>query len=389
MRWDAPNGWSNLFGSVAIVLLGLLGLPCACSTAQGSGAEPGLAVTRESETPAESPATLSTPEPDRAVTLSFHQSGVYPIQATTTSVAPGESIQAAIDTAADGDVISVSAGTYVEDIDFRGKAITVVGAGADSVLHGTGNGSVVTFASGEDNDSVLDSLLITGGLADQGGGVLVQNSSPTIVRNVIFNNQARVQGSGVFVQASSAIISNNLIVYNRTGRGDPHSVEVTDAAPQIINNSIVRGDSNGIILHGDSPALVMNNILAFNAGRGICDFSTDGSALIHYNTFFRNRKGALLTKGRNFRTIARAEHLIGLPRLLGNVDGLPGFVGGLPRRKPAASGLTVQDFTLSTSHPGAALHAGNPDVAFDNLDGTRNTAGFTGGPAAPEYSHGL
>ena len=226
--------------------------------------------------------------------------GVLPIQAATISVGPGESIQAAIGSAGDGDVITVSAGTYVEDIDFLGKAITVVGVGSDSVLHGTGNGPVVTIASGEGNDSVLDSLLITGGLADLGGGILIQNSSPTIVRNVIFNNQARTQGSGVFVQASSAILSNNLIIYNRTGQGDPHSVEITDAAPQIINNTIVRGDSNAIILHGNSPALVMNNILALNGGRGICDFSADGSALIHYNLFFRNQKGALLTKREKF-----------------------------------------------------------------------------------------
>ena len=77
----------------------------------------------------------------------------------------------------------------------------------------------------------------------------------------------------------------------------------------------------------------MNNILALNGGRGICDFSTDGSALIHYNLFFRNQKGALLTKGRNFHTIRRAEHQIGLPRLLGNVDGSPGFGGQRCRRE--------------------------------------------------------
>src|SRR5260221_8859785 len=88
-------------------------------------------------------------------------SGVPLIQAATITVNSGESIQAAIDAADDGDVISVSAGTFVEDIDFRGKAITVVGVGADSVLHGTGSGPVVTIANGEGSDSVLDSLLVT------------------------------------------------------------------------------------------------------------------------------------------------------------------------------------------------------------------------------------
>jgi hypothetical protein len=305
-----------------------------------------------------------------------------PAHGVTIPVDPGESIQAAIDASTDGDVIAVSAGTYNENIDLRGKAITLVGAGPDSVIRGTGTGPVVTITSGEGSDSVVDSFQITGGVADEGGGIVIRDSSPTIVRNVIFNNRARRQGSGVFIEASQAVLSNNLIVYNATARGDPHSVEVTDAAPQIINNTIVRGDSNGIILHGNSPAIVMNNILALNGGRGICDFSTDGSATIHYNLFFRNRRGALLTSGRNFRTIRRAEQRIGLPRLQGNVDGAPGLVVALPPRKVPPTGPRVQDFALNPAGFGAALHAGNPDPAFDNLDGTRNTLGFTGGPDA-------
>lgn len=304
------------------------------------------------------------------------------VQAATISVDAGQSIQLAIDAASDGDIIAVAPGTYDEDINFGGKAITLVGAGSESIIQGTGNGPVVTINSGEGSDSVLDSFQITGGLADRGGGILIQGSSPTITRTIIFNNRARVQGSGVFLNASNALLTNNLIVYNASGGGDPHSVEIADAAPQIINNTIVRGDSNAIILRGNSPALVMNNILALNGGRGICDFSADGSALIHYNLFFRNRKGALLTNGRNFHKIRRAGHQIGLPRLLGNVDGSPGFVVTLPPRKRPATGLRVQGFTLDPDVFSAALHAGDPDTTFNNPDGTRNTLGFTGGPDA-------
>lgn len=311
-------------------------------------------------------------------------SSALPVRAAIIVVNPGESIQAAIDAANSGDVVSVAPGIYDEDIDLVGKGITILGAGAESIIRGTGNGPVVTISSGEGSDSVLDSLLITGGLADRGGGILIQGSSPTIARTIIFNNRARMQGSGVFIQASNALLTNNLIVYNATGGGDPHSVEVADAAPQLINNTIARGDSNAIILRGNSPALVMNNVLALNGGRGICDFSTDGSAVIHYNDSFRNQRGALLTDHKNFRFIRRAEHQIGLPRLQGNRDGSPGFIVTLPSRNPSASGVTVQDFTLSTTRHSTALHAGNPDPIFNNQDGTRNTLGFTGGPEAPD-----
>jgi hypothetical protein len=287
--------------------------------------------------------------------------------------------------------VSVSPGTYDEDIDLAGKAITVAGAGTASIVRGTGNGPVVTITGGEGPETVLDALLITGGLADRGGGILIQSSSPTIVRNVIFANRARLQGSGVFIQASSAVLNNNLVAYNGSAGGDPHSIEIVDAAPRLINNTIARGDSNGIIIRGHSPAVVMNNVIAFNGrringdrrGRGICDFSANDDALIQYNLFFRNNVAALLTDGRDFRRIRNAERQIGPPRLVGNVDGPPHFASGVPPREPESATINVADFALSASPTGRAPHAGNPDPTFTNLDGSRNDIGFTGGPDAP------
>jgi hypothetical protein len=313
--------------------------------------------------------------------------------AGTIPVHAGESIQAAIVAATSGDVITVAPGIYAEDIDFLGKAVTVVGAGLDSVVQGTGRGPVVTFSSGEGTDSVLDSLTITGGLADLGGGLHIAHSSPRIVRNVIYRNAARLRGSGIYVTDSHAEIRNNVVLYNHASApGDPHSIEIVGAAPAIVNNTIVRGDSNGILLRGDSPALVMNNVIAENGssgrGRGICDFSSGGSAVIAYNLFWRNRVAALLTDQTDFRRVAGAEQRIGAPRLLGNVDGNPELVGRQPlldgplhRRTPVTK--LVRDLIPSAdARRRRALDAGNPDPSFADLDGTRNDLGFTGGPDA-------
>jgi hypothetical protein len=117
-----------------------------------------------------------------------------------------------------------------------------------------------------------------------------------VIRTVIFDNEARSQGSGIYLTRSSAYLRNNAVLYNHTGLGDPHSIEVVDAFPSIINNTILRNDSNGIILRGSSPALILNNLIALNGsrgrGRGICDFS-GGVATIHYNLFWRNRRAAI------------------------------------------------------------------------------------------------
>jgi hypothetical protein len=293
-------------------------------------------------------------------------------------VGPGESIQAAIDAAADGDVVSVAAGTFTENIDFAGKAITVVGAGPASVIHGLGTGPVVTFASGETSDSVLDSFTITGGVAENGGGILIAGTSPTIVRNVITGNAARNRGSGLLVDNSGAAILNNLISYNHTAYGDPHSIDVSGGTPAIINNTIVFGDSNAIILRGPTNAIIMNNAIALNGaiilsavrGRGICDFST-ASPLIMYNLFYRNLPGAILSNTfTDYRRIARAQRILDPARVAFNVDGTPRTFRDHRRG----------DFTLGDRS--RARDAGNPDALFYDLDGSRNDVGFTGGPLA-------
>jgi hypothetical protein len=292
------------------------------------------------------------------------------VRPETIVVAEGESIQAAIARAVDGDVVRVGPGAFQEDLDFLGKAIRVEGAGPATVVTGTGTGPVVTFARGETADAVLDGVTVTGGLADRGGGIYVDDSSPTILRTVVARNRARLQGSGVFIGGTSrALFANNVVVRNGTAGGDPHGVEVVGAAPTLVNNTITRGDSNGLILRGGSGALVLNNVFARNRGRGICDFSAD--AVIRHNLFNGNRRAALLSgTGVDYRRIAQAEIAIGDPRIAGNVDGPARF-------RSAARG----DFRLRPTS--AAIDVGDPDPIFADVDGTRNDAGFTGGPLAP------
>ncbi len=100
------------------------------------------------------------------------------------------SIQTAIDTATDGDEVVVRAGTYLENINYLGKAITVRSSDpedpdtvASTVIDGRGAqeedtfGSVVTFINGETSDSLLNGLTLLGGIGhnvldDRHGGAV-------------------------------------------------------------------------------------------------------------------------------------------------------------------------------------------------------------------------
>ncbi len=107
-------------------------------------------------------------------------------------------IQEGIDAGQDGDDVVVCQGTYHENIDFRGKAITVMSSGGPNVtvIDGDAFFHVVRFANGEGPGSVLDGFTIRDGLGwidpfgrCAGGGIYCEQTSPTIKNNVIEGNQ--------------------------------------------------------------------------------------------------------------------------------------------------------------------------------------------------------
>ena len=129
-------------------------------------------------------------------------------------------IQAAINAAADGDTVSVLPGTYAEQIDFKGKAITVTSRDGPSttIIDGMGTVTVVIFFSGETETSVLSGLTIQNGRADVGAGVFIGGSSPRIVGNVFRNNSDIDNGWGLAiggVEEGTPIIDGNLF-YSHT-----------------------------------------------------------------------------------------------------------------------------------------------------------------------------
>jgi len=106
-------------------------------------------------------------------------------------------IQGAIDAARYSYVIVVHPGTYKENIDFLGKAITVTSLDFDdpdvvaaTIIDGNQAGNVLTFESGEYPNSVLSGFTIRNGKAEKGGGIYCSGSSPTISNCIITENSA-------------------------------------------------------------------------------------------------------------------------------------------------------------------------------------------------------
>jgi hypothetical protein len=143
-------------------------------------------------------------------------------------VRPGQSIQRVIDAApCTGAILCVAPGTYTELINFHGKPINLISSGGPGLtfLDGGGSGPVVTFASAEGKDSILNGFTIRNGKAQFGAGILINGASPTILNSILAKNVATgtyAKGGGIGVigvQAAPAILCTQFLGNTSTYSG--------------------------------------------------------------------------------------------------------------------------------------------------------------------------
>lgn len=148
-------------------------------------------------------------------------------------------IQAAIEVSSNGDVIIVRPGTYVENIDFVGKAITVKSEQGASVTKIDGNqlDAVVIFSPGGGLDSILEGFTVTNGDGHFGGGIACSISGATIKDCTVSQNVASA-GGGIYAVYSDMVISDTLVVANCANIQDGGGIDCSDGS-LTISNSII------------------------------------------------------------------------------------------------------------------------------------------------------
>jgi hypothetical protein len=176
-----------------------------------------------------------TGNPDYADMGAYEYANVYNV----TKGKRYSSIQPAIDDADDGDTILVSEGTYYENIDFKGKAITLTSADpcdpnvvAGTVIDAGASGDVVTFNTSEEADSLITGFTLTNGSR----GIYCDETSPTITYCKIINNTSH----GVEFSGSSWATITNCII------GDNSSYGIKDVnSSTVIRNCTIVGHNGG------------------------------------------------------------------------------------------------------------------------------------------------
>lgn len=157
-------------------------------------------------------------------------------------------VQDAIEASSDGDLVLIAPGVYTGEINFYGKAIEVRGSLGPDGEHLTTIDAeyvytTVLFTNGEQEDSILSQLVITGGgNVVNGGGIECNGTSPTIIDCVITGNVAQ-DAAGIFCRAGAAPAITNCLIENNVASGSGAGILVNLGSSPLITNCEIIGNS--------------------------------------------------------------------------------------------------------------------------------------------------
>jgi len=193
--------------------------------------------------------------------------------------ADAQTIQEAIDKAADGQIIMVSDGVYTgpgnRDIRFKGKSVFLISEGGPDrcIIDCQAKGRGFILDSRETSETVIDGFTIRNGLGAKGGGIYCYNSSPVI--------------ADCRIQACWALGSNE--------QGLGGGIYIEAGSPQILGCQILQdwadsltasmgGSGGGIYLRGDSGATIERCVLASNVAIAGLQADNRGGAICIENS---------------------------------------------------------------------------------------------------------
>jgi len=299
-------------------------------------------------------------------------------------------IQAGINLAIAGDTVLVAPGAYFENLNLKGKAITLASkSGPDvTIIDGNNAGPVITCGSHEGTNTVISGFTLQHGLSSWGAGIALSWSSPTILNNILQNNLQRNGGFGAAIGGvgASPIIAKNIF---RNNSADNQNLSgavcfVNGYSPLLTENIFLNNPCRAINMTlptGSQPVVINNTVVGNDTGIRV-DARFDLSAQSYINNLlFGNAVGleVAFSSGANYPAWSHnlvfggQTHYLGMPDpagLNGNISADPmlaDFPNGNLRLLPGSPAIDAGEISLQL-----------PTTDFDG--NARITAGTINGP---------
>jgi len=194
-------------------------------------------------------------------------------------------IQLGIDAASDGDTVMVSAGTYIENINWPTVYnISLIGVHMDStIIDGGGVGKVIDNSDDTSYPIEISNLTIQNGFTTgKGGGISLKMTGDITLKNIKVNNNQANFGGGIHIEGTGTVSFVHQTV-----------VHIENA---IISNNSATSSDGGIDLYGDFiSSIIKNSTIVNNSsvnGGGGLDAGSPGNYAIIVNSIFWNNQPA-------------------------------------------------------------------------------------------------
>ncbi len=236
-----------------------------------------------------------------------------PASAAATYNVPADfaTIQAAIDAAASGDVITVDAGTYNEAILINAKNLTITGAGAGSAII-AGTGAVTQYIVRITGGAVVDlsGFTIDGTGIDRQYGIYADAGSDGDIHDNEVKNVSWPGAAGIAIRRQECYIdvtNNTVYGFGRIGIYTRDDVILNTDTGVISGNTVTGlGGSDpdrlsyGISVYSGNPTIDGNDIYDCVSGANVAvwasagmDIWTGSTSVVSNNNFFNNDYGII------------------------------------------------------------------------------------------------
>ena len=313
----------------------------------------------------------------------------------------------------DGGALSFDGGAIVLDTVIL-ESNTATGDGGAIALSG-GNlivtNSVLRQNTADDDGGAISALSstlhivnsrVSSNTAKNGGGVFASSVNLTVTGTRLAGNDATGAGAGIYqAGGSSELLRNDIQLNTATTRGGGLSLtDVASGTTEIRNNTFQDNDGGaaggGISVSGTSDVLFANNTLTGNTADDGGAVSVTGSstdvdvqANVAQSTHAETGNAAFAISANNGGTSSHntsfqcssGVHFSGSAELDDGGNDTQNLVIA-PGLKSLQDNGNPADDDLTLASGASAIDSGPADSSWDDLDGSQNDRGYTGGPQA-------